>query len=508
MSILKKNNLHTAVLWCAFALYIALSTWLFASHEPWRDEAHAWQIAVAAESIQDIVTAAPYEGTPVLWHIILRGIHELGGAFVHARIVHLLFAIVAVGIVLWKAPLLWWQKAMVSFGYFFLFEFAVVARSYSLTMLLLFLLTVLWQYRDRHTAWFAILLVALAHTNIFGWVMALVLCALIVYESIELYVRSAESRQELDLRTAAASVFVAAGLLVVPWLLLPTADVSPHLTGVVGITAGSITHAAIQIMRVFVPIGSIEPQFWNNVWNPDTLHIILGVLLCVASFMICRLYHIRYRWMIAYIAMLVVSVGILSLKGIQHIRFSGLVFIFWLACIWLGKQEVIESGKKIVRGRLYTIARVMLGVILTVQILASIPAIVFESTLPFSNAVSAAQFLEENGYLASETLLSSAFTSVGTSILPHMERDTIFSPELDREVRVVLWNTAYYESVFFSPEEIVEKVDSTFEDSAHTRSVILFNDPLGSEFMGYRLEAFLINAIVPDENFYIYVREK
>lgn len=54
---------------CVLLIYCALHLALTVFHEPWYDEAEAWQIARCA-SIKDILFTIPhYEGHPPLWHL-------------------------------------------------------------------------------------------------------------------------------------------------------------------------------------------------------------------------------------------------------------------------------------------------------------------------------------------------------------------------------------------------------------------------------------------------------
>lgn len=54
---------------CVLLMYCVLHLFMTLFHEPWYDEAEAWQIARCA-SIKDILFTIPhYEGHPPLWHL-------------------------------------------------------------------------------------------------------------------------------------------------------------------------------------------------------------------------------------------------------------------------------------------------------------------------------------------------------------------------------------------------------------------------------------------------------
>lgn len=505
MSILQNKRLKKAFTWVVIGVYLAAALWLFGVHEPWRDEAHAWQIAVSSGSFVELLSAAPYEGSPVLWHLLLWVIDIVGGSFVWARLLNLLFVLCGVVLFVWKAPLRLWQRVLFPFGYFILFEFSTVSRSYGLSVLLLLLVAWVWKHRKEQPLLVAAVLALLAHTHIFGWIIAVVLSGFAIIEYIYThYISKKESTLAAEKPSYIVALVIAiAGVVSVPIFLMPHADVSPHLLGVVSLDAAFWTHVCTQALRIFVPLSSIELQFWNNVWNPGVVEISLGALLLVASVFIYRLYAIQRRWIIMYLLISAATIGLLAIKGIQHIRFSGILFVVWLACLWIGRVDTPYEPSK----RFRTVADYLVGIILLTQVVALAPAVLFESAGVFSQAQPVAAYLEQEGYSEETVLLASGFTSVGTAVLPHLERETLFAPELGAHVERILWDRAYHDGVLYSPEEVVAVVEQEYATGEYSSAVILFNDPHGEEFMGYTLEAAFTTAIVPDEEFYIYKRK-
>ena len=74
-------------------------------HEPWFDEAVAWQIARCA-TIKDILFEIPhYEGHPPLWYLILVPFAKLGAPYeLSLSFVSLIFAGAACCLIIWKSP--------------------------------------------------------------------------------------------------------------------------------------------------------------------------------------------------------------------------------------------------------------------------------------------------------------------------------------------------------------------------------------------------------------------
>lgn len=129
-----------------------------AHHEPWADEAQAWLMARDMGWWRLIAHGVRYEGTPGLWqsllwlmarlHIGYLGMHWVAGAFA-----------VAGGFVLLRsAPFPRLLRCLLPFGFWLVYQDAVVARSYVLFAVLAFSAAALLRARrDRALALAAIL---------------------------------------------------------------------------------------------------------------------------------------------------------------------------------------------------------------------------------------------------------------------------------------------------------------------------------------------------------------
>ena len=113
-------------------------------HEIWRDEWQAWLIARDSNSLAELYENVKYEGHPTLWHLLLYGLTKITHDPWIMQLLHLIISMAAAALILFKAPFAAWQKIGLVFGYFFLFEYTVLSRSYGLSLLLvlLFLLVV------------------------------------------------------------------------------------------------------------------------------------------------------------------------------------------------------------------------------------------------------------------------------------------------------------------------------------------------------------------------------
>jgi hypothetical protein len=129
----------------ALLFYAALVAFAIPYHEPWVDEAQAWQLARNLPLTALFKTFIRYEGSPGLWHFLLwvlirmhvsyAGLHWICGAVATA----------GMGLLLFRSPFPRTLKLTLPFTYFFLFQYAVVARSYVLVPLLMFLAAMAWR---------------------------------------------------------------------------------------------------------------------------------------------------------------------------------------------------------------------------------------------------------------------------------------------------------------------------------------------------------------------------
>lgn len=154
--------------WLTLSLYASIVAYAIPFHEPWADEAQAWQMARAL-SVHDLFFhALRYEGTPGLWHLLLHGLIRLHVSY---AAMHWLFGLVAVcgmSLLIFFAPFPRWVRLSLPFTVFFAFQWAVVARSYILVPLLTFAAAMFW----KRSIAVAILLGLLANTSLHGFALA------------------------------------------------------------------------------------------------------------------------------------------------------------------------------------------------------------------------------------------------------------------------------------------------------------------------------------------------
>src|SRR5262249_55428987 len=131
-------------------------------------------IARHSTSLADLLHNIRYEGHPILWYALLAPLGALRAAPSTMQIFEWFVAVGAMAIIVWRAPFSRGPKVMLALGYFPLFEYGVISRSYGLGFLLSVAICAL-AARRRPRPWPAIgaLIALLSLTSAFGAVLGL-----------------------------------------------------------------------------------------------------------------------------------------------------------------------------------------------------------------------------------------------------------------------------------------------------------------------------------------------
>ncbi len=154
-------------------LYCVLKAVMGIFHEPWFDEAVAWQIAREATFKDILLTVPHYEGHPPLWHLVLAPFAKLGAPYeLSLALVSLLFMGLAVFLVLWYAPFPRLAKWILPFTYFFFYQYAVISRPYCMMVLAFVLCALAFETRNEKPHRYVLSLAFLCLTSAFGIAVA------------------------------------------------------------------------------------------------------------------------------------------------------------------------------------------------------------------------------------------------------------------------------------------------------------------------------------------------
>ena len=203
--------------WTALILFALSYLVITRYHEPWFDEAQAWQIAKCA-SLREILFVLPhYEGHPPLWHLLLAVPAKLGVPFeLGLKSVGFCISTASAALLLFRSRMPRLARLLLPFSYFFFYQYGIVVRPYGLALLVLLLLGMSFEERNAKPWRFTGLLALLCLCSAYGVVLAGGIALCMVWELWQEKGFARLLRELLlDARTQALLALLAAALLLI-----------------------------------------------------------------------------------------------------------------------------------------------------------------------------------------------------------------------------------------------------------------------------------------------------
>jgi hypothetical protein len=265
----------------AAAAALVLCVWLAAvvftesRHEFWRDEVRALTLAQSASSPLALFPIIQYDGHPVLWYAILYA----GNAVLRSNLILTIAAVgtgfAAAALFLFLAPFPFWLKGMFLFSAVPFYEYSVMARNYGISMLLLFVVAVLYPRREQLGGALALAVALLANTNVHSIVFAGLIAAVWAWDTL------AEKRSTLTARGWALRGFYAgvilAGMIIGAAAAFPRENtiLTPirgtlNLPDLLRAAADSALHPEASFDRIlpaFVPAAAVAALFFLAIFG-------------------------------------------------------------------------------------------------------------------------------------------------------------------------------------------------------------------------------------------------
>jgi hypothetical protein len=145
----------------ALCLLVGLQLWLIVGHVAWRDELQAYLLVRDSHGVGGLFADLHYEGHPSLWYLVLGPLQAVIQSPMALKVAQVLVALAVTALIWLRAPFPPWLKLLILAGYFPLFEYGVIARSYGLGELLVFAWLVF-----RRTAWGWLILALMANVAV------------------------------------------------------------------------------------------------------------------------------------------------------------------------------------------------------------------------------------------------------------------------------------------------------------------------------------------------------
>lgn len=338
----------------ALAVFGIVVAVMLVRHSMWSDEVEAWNVSRASRSVGDLLVNLRYEGHPYLWYVPVYALTRLTGDPRWMQVLHWCIAVGVAAVVLFRAPFPRWARLMTCFGYVFVFEYAVVTRSYGMAML--FFLLAITEVRRPEPRWalFTALIVLLAFSNAIGGVLAFSVSVAVV--SRRGTWRAARTTQ----RVAVVAGVAAAGLSALS--SLPPPDFESFAAG---LSAGSrygngrvveFVSALSATWRGLVPIPQLGFLRWPGTslaWNSQLLdhgaagilmQAVLSILLVVVVWRCLRGAVVAAAlWLVGVVAF--TALFLVAVLPEQAHYSSGLFALFVGAC-WIAWPSASDSSAR------------------------------------------------------------------------------------------------------------------------------------------------------------------
>jgi hypothetical protein len=160
------------LLYAAACVYAALVIVTILRHEPWSDEAQAWLLGRDASLFDLWTRLLHYEGSPGLWQTLLHVLVHLGLPYGAYDFLSGALGLAAAWLFMRHAPLPLAIRLLVPFTYFLAYQYAVVARSYSLLAPLLFAVAAIYRDARRRPVLVTALLCLIGGVSVHGFFLS------------------------------------------------------------------------------------------------------------------------------------------------------------------------------------------------------------------------------------------------------------------------------------------------------------------------------------------------
>ena len=412
-------------------MFVAGTLYTALHHEPWRDEADAW-LAARDLPINEMVPGwTAHAGTPALWYLVLKAIVHSGLPYTAETIVNLLFIWAAAALLLFAAPLTRMTKTLLLGSYFFSYEYAVIARSYALSILLIFLALAL----RKKPIPFAIVAAALFNTNVHGAIFAGLLFL-------------------LTTRWSQRSI-MAAGAVLAAWQLWPRGESNPLAM------RGLQWNALIGLRDLFLP-------FATTLWAALLSAIILALI--AISIRTSR------RALLFFIAALMALIGLYTAVWFGGLRASGMILIAVIASIWIAGAVPVSLASKT--------AAAALNATLLLSALFALSVAKADVSYAFSGSKEMAAFIDHrfDGYdIAAHNLYQAE------SLLPWLPQHKFFYLGLGEYGTYLKWNAAMRRGASMPYEAAVLAAKQHFAETNRPALLLLNAKMPHPETFGFHL---------------------
>jgi hypothetical protein len=366
---------------CVSALVLGIGLFTAWHHELWLDEAYHYLLARDSGSVIELVRNGSGQGHPVGWNMVLFFYKQIFPGIFAMQFLHCFIGALCIFIIGRYAPFSKVEVLMIALGYYFIYEYNVIAKNYVLGITLLFTAMVLAQ-KNKPLWLIALLLGFAANQHLF---------TLFVSASLFLFFIVAFRRKGVNRHVIISSVIFLLFCITAVYQVLPHKDVIDFYRTMDELPLFSMSRfrrAFVTLAKGLINIPNFTTiHFWNSnvfysLWH-GSLYLLGAGLLPVIYFSFRKDKMILLLFMIPSV-LLMMFVYLVPLE--TGIRYWGFYYILLVICTWLLRENGVDP----------TWARICYRAILFISCLSTVPALIIEYQHPFSNGKQAAALIGEN----------------------------------------------------------------------------------------------------------------
>jgi len=487
-----------------WSLYLVLALSLAFWHEPWADEAQAWLIARDSSMSDLLFRVIRYEGSPALWHLLLMIPAKIGMPFEIINIFSVLIASTGIFALLKNAPFHPVIKILLPFTFFLFFQYSVIARSYVLVPVLLFVLASFYRSWPRKILKFILLIGFLANVSAHAAILSVAIFMHCFADIIKKWTELNDTDKRKYIFAACTYIILLALALV---QMYPADDcyfargIKPDMRTFVA--------SSVRIMSDALISNYALDGFKIN-----------SYIDCIRYVFITFVFVVFAVWFLWRKVLLLYSVPTFGLLILFHFKYynvwhQGILFVFFIFVLWISidketefslyqftKQQSCFNYSPFKNRLLPQMMNILLGIICVTQIYWSANVLLYDINNPYSGSKKAARFLKANGYNSYE-ITGLEFKSI--AIQPYFTNN-IFG-NINPGSNKGFWWWSYNNGYDMDIESILDDKPDVIIDSIITRRE---NPPRIIE--GYNVVEncpgglYWKTGIVEKEHFVIYLR--
>jgi hypothetical protein len=510
------------LVWLITCLFFVVSIFGILHHEMWRDELQSWMVARDSHTLVELYKNCTYEGHPLLWYILLFIINIFTASPVSMQILNVCLGTIFIFLFIKYSGFSLLQCVLFAFGYYTLFEFTQIARSYNLELVLMAIFCVLYNNAAKNMWLLFIVLILLANTSAFGLLFAVGFAALYYFD-----IFFKISNQPIS--PISPKKVIGVSLLFLVGIISSIIQIKPEKGNLVSTDIASLfdfDQLETIVSRVYnafflLPDLSLLPH-WNfsGTMRLDSQNVPLYFLFsCIV--MVCSVL-IFYRRPFILFLFLILTAGVILISDLAFLisaRYVGRIFIAFIILLWLAKYFPLHQYKNGIHSFLNKLGEkiepIFILLVLSVQVIAGILYFNADYRLPFSGSEEAASYIKLQKL---DTVPIVGSQDYAVSPLAALLNKDIFYPESKTFGSFIVWDNNLRKHQNPDFDIVFAAIDSVI-GSKHKNALLILNAlPSGPEgklehaFVTPKIKLDLIhqseNSMVADEYYYIYLATK